>query len=226
MILLRSCGFWKSYYYKKTNYGEIIPPYANMWKRRCYPGGSGSKNYQQCFFSNEFLIEWNGILSDCSTQLINLIIKYEEPKISLLSEEVKKAEQDIQEFKDITFFDDEYKKLKENVDKYEEWIASIKQNKFRRDLFDYAHNQVYTWKNREKFCGNSKSILKKPNYNNKHRQKIKNPHHIHFSSSSSETAGESTDPSEDGGMSDTRSGGSSQCSYIPSQSKSNKSANT
>lgn len=195
-------------------------------EKEMMPRGLRIKKLPTTVFSEEFLTEWNGILTHCSTQLINLIIKYEEPKIALLSEEVKKAEQDLQEYKDLNTFDEEYKKLKNNVDKNEEWIASIKQNKFQRDLFDYAHNQVYTWKNKEHFRSNPGSILKRQNFKGKRRQKPKNSQHISFSSSSAESAGDITDVSDNAGISDNRSAGSSQQSAGSSSRISKKTSNS
>lgn len=63
------------------------------------------KKIRTTVYSDSFKAEGNNILSNCSIQLINLIIKQEEEKLKQISEDIKNADLAIQQFKYIKDFD-------------------------------------------------------------------------------------------------------------------------
>lgn len=164
--------------------------------RNMIPRGLRMKKVPTTIYSDTFKEEWNLILSTCSLKLIQLIIKQEEEKLKVLSEEIKTAESAVQEFKDSKDFDQEYQKIKDNVDKHEEWLASVKKTKFQRDIYDYSHNQVYEWKPRDRTFNTPKSIIKKRKNSKRRWERSRN---VSFSSTSADP---SEGPSETSGDSD------------------------
>lgn len=127
------------------------------------PRGLKLKKLPTNIYSEQFKEDWNTILSNCSIQLMNLIIKNESEKLKDLAENITIEETKLEEFKDLSTFETEHKKLEDNITKLEDYIMQIKKNTFQRDLFDYSHQQVYDWAKRERSTGLPKSILKKKN---------------------------------------------------------------
>ncbi|OCT77941.1 hypothetical protein XELAEV_18029038mg [Xenopus laevis] len=88
---------------------------------------------------------WNKILTDCSIRLMELMIE-QKTKVHLeVKADSRQAEKEVEQFKDLTRFENLYDSIKRKVKKIEEEIMENKRNKFNRESLDYMKDQVYNW---------------------------------------------------------------------------------
>ncbi|XP_075187606.1 uncharacterized protein LOC142258938 [Anomaloglossus baeobatrachus] len=121
------------------------------------PRGLRIRKTPTFIFNEDFHTEWNRILTTCSIELMNLIIREEEKKIKTLDVQIKEIQSYLNDNYDATDFQKLNEKFLTNIKKIEDNITQYKQRKYKRDTHDYKTNQIYTWHTTRK------SILKNPN---------------------------------------------------------------
>ncbi|XP_073398204.1 uncharacterized protein [Dendrobates tinctorius] len=109
------------------------------------PRGLRIKKRPTTEYDPEFVKEWDNILSDCSTKLMNLVVKREEAKMSTLEESIKMIESDLVKYKDSSSFIMTRDKINDNLSKMQDSITVIKEKKLRRDKTDNQNNHIYDW---------------------------------------------------------------------------------
>ncbi|XP_071995394.1 uncharacterized protein [Engystomops pustulosus] len=152
-------------------------------ERAMIPRGLRIKKLPTVVYNDDFSKQWNQILSECSLNLMKLIISMEKEKLSAIEGDIAKIREslkphiDKQEFKDLDV------KLKENIADMENAITQIKQNKFNRDLRDYEKDCVYTWHAYRRHGRTTSSILR----NSNRRKYSHNTSKVGFTSSEQES---------------------------------------
>lgn len=155
------------------------------------PRGLRLKKIPTTVFSENFKTDWDSILSRCSLQLMELLVKYEEDKLIQLAADITTAETEIQNFKNQSNLQEELTKMQENINKQESSLMAVKKKKFQCDLQDYAQQQVYEWGRWARTPGNPKSIIKKKSF-----QRNKQNARVNFDSTDAESTDYATDVSE------------------------------
>ncbi|OCT57277.1 hypothetical protein XELAEV_18003742mg [Xenopus laevis] len=92
-----------------------------------------------------FINSWNKILTDCSIRLMELMIEHKTKLHLEVKADLRQAEKEVEQFKDLARFENLYDSIKRKVKKIEEEIMDNKRNKFNRDSLDYMKDQVYNW---------------------------------------------------------------------------------
>ncbi|XP_075208128.1 uncharacterized protein LOC142313026 [Anomaloglossus baeobatrachus] len=131
------------------------------------PHGLRIKKFPTFIFHQDFQTEWNNILTTCSLNLMNLIIKEEEERLKSFDTQIN----EIQDFLNKNYDAVDYKKLHDkfliNIHRIEDNLIQYKQRKYKRDTNDYSTNQVYSWNT------SKRSILKyRKDYNPKEKSVI------------------------------------------------------
>ncbi|XP_069609164.1 uncharacterized protein [Ranitomeya imitator] len=134
----------------------------NYVQKDMIPRGLRIKKIPTTIYSQQFVDEWNMILSNCSTKLMQLIMKYEDIKLKNIQSEINDIKTSLEK-KDINKYNEELKNIKTSLLKSEDLIMSRKKNKFQRDLSDYQNNQVYEWGRWQKAYKSPRPILKRTN---------------------------------------------------------------
>lgn len=125
------------------------------------PRGLRIKKFPTFVYPDTFKKEWEGILSDCSLKLINLIIKHERDTLSQLQTEITTIKTSMQNQESTQDYKRLYAEMESNISKMEDQITVIKQRKFERDTMDYQRGDVYTWRQNRETPRSPHSILKK-----------------------------------------------------------------
>lgn len=113
-------------------------------------------------YGDDFMQQWNTILSDCSVKWMQLILTQE----STICVEIKQLQIDVAAYTHLKAFKDLDLKIKTNITKMESLIMETKQTKLMRDLQDYKSKSVYSWFKKEKKMYTPHFILKIPwNFN-------------------------------------------------------------
>lgn len=150
-------------------------------ERKIIPRGLRIKKIPTSTFSPEFITTWNSILSECSFELIQLIIQHEEIKLTDLEEKIKDLETTVaNKYSSHTDYENLCEKMESNLSKLETIIANIKKKKYQRDIIDYSENKVYEWRRAN---NRPRSILKK-----RIRNARKSYPNVAFSSTEAESA--------------------------------------
>lgn len=183
------------------------------------PRGLRLKKIPTTIYSDAFVIEWNQILSTCSTKLMELIVKHESETLADLSKKLEDAAKNLQEFKEIQDYQLQLDKIEDLVNKQEESIMTVKKSKFQRDTYDYTHNQVYEWGRRIRPTSTTKPTNWKNKKQWKQQRKNQRQPRVNFDTSEPETSEGYTDTSAD----DTQAASSAQASYFKNK-KTNKSS--
>lgn len=159
-------------------------------ERDMIPRGLRIKKYPTTTYSDEFKKAWNSILSRCSLDLIKLIVKHEEQKLTEVRASIIEVEKTANEkFSTQPDFTDLISKMNDNISKLEEIITNIKKKKYQRDLQDYTEDKVYIWRQERR---RPRSILRKKKNFKKQNQ---NNQKVTFSSSEYDSSGSFSDAS-------------------------------
>lgn len=124
--------------------------------RKIVPRGLRLKKVPTFVYSEEFLIRWNDLLSDCSLKLIELIVQTEKMRLKEIEREILDMKVEIQQQLEQQPYEEILTSIQDKVNKYEKDIAQVKTKKLQRDSNDYDQGQVYNWRRRE----GPRSILK------------------------------------------------------------------
>ncbi|XP_072010785.1 uncharacterized protein [Engystomops pustulosus] len=135
------------------------------------PRGLRVKKIPSNIYSETFVTEWNMILSECSSKLMNLIVKEETTKLQELSTKIEEIRQILKESTSNTDYDTQNLRIQQHIESLEEKIATTKKSKWLREEYDYINNRVYEWGRWERPPYTPKSILRK-SYKKSRQQKV------------------------------------------------------
>ncbi|XP_075454990.1 uncharacterized protein LOC142494317 [Ascaphus truei] len=102
------------------------------------------------FQSDEFLLEWNRILDNCSFELIRLLISKRKILLQSLDEEINELKGQFEVFKNHSELPALENKIKTRMDTFQKETISRKQVKFQRDRIDYKTGCYRNWKKTSK----------------------------------------------------------------------------
>ncbi|XP_073511436.1 formyl peptide receptor 2-like [Phyllobates terribilis] len=128
---------------------------SNYMHKNMIPRGLRIKKIPTTIYSEEFVVNWNQLLSDCSLNLMRLIIKHEESKLSELQKEIEATHNKLEQYKINPDYQTYNDRIQQAVSRLETTIMTRKKSKFQRDQMDYSQQQVYDW-------GGKMRILKVP----------------------------------------------------------------
>lgn len=149
-------------------------------EKRMIPRGLRMKKIPTTQFDNDFTTKWNNILTDCSINLMELIVSKEEEAMIQIRNDIKATQSSLQQYLGLPEMQEWDTKLKANIMKLEADIVSMKKTKFQRDLNDYKQDCVYDWgKYQKSHLNTPRSILK----NQKYRKWQKVSRKVSFNSS-------------------------------------------
>ncbi|XP_075119258.1 uncharacterized protein LOC142194142 [Leptodactylus fuscus] len=148
------------------------------------PRGLRINKFSTTVFNEEFKSKWERILSQCSLDLMNLIIQEEEVRMKEYKTELIKVKEDLVKFESSKTYLDLYPKIQAQMKDLEDNIIKTKKTKFVRDKHDYETGEVYRWRNPAE-QHTPKSILKKGK-KRYHQYKNFTPRKVSFSSSESD----------------------------------------
>lgn len=93
----------------------------------------------------EFKIAWEKILTQCSTDLIKLLISHHQAELALLDEEIITFQTKNDNLKSHTQFNHKWQEVREYITKINRDIIFKKQNKFMKDKTAFMEGCAYHW---------------------------------------------------------------------------------
>lgn len=106
------------------------------------PRGLRIKKIPTTFYPGTFVQEWNAILSNCSFELMRLIVRYEQECLYKINSNIKDQKEAVNKFAHLPTFTDSENKLQRMIEELETQITQIKRTKYLRDVDDYQSNTV------------------------------------------------------------------------------------
>ncbi|KAM4696085.1 centromere protein I [Rhinophrynus dorsalis] len=97
----------------------------------------GSNGQPQTLSRKRFRERWEQVLDTCSQDLMKLLVEYDKGVLSKLEVEIKNVTEKLREFESLESFKTGYKKMNEDMEKFEMVIIERKKRKLLRDLNDY-----------------------------------------------------------------------------------------
>ncbi|XP_075432382.1 uncharacterized protein LOC142469435 [Ascaphus truei] len=108
------------------------------------------------FQSEEFILEWNRLLDNCSFELMRLLISKRKIALQKLDGEINGMKEQFAKFQNNSELSVVEERIKCKLDSVQRDIIAGKQSKFQRDRIDYKTGSYRSWKT-------------KTNYKDKHR---------------------------------------------------------
>lgn len=150
------------------------------------PRGLRLKKFPSIAYNDDFKQKWEQILSECSLNLIRLIITHEEETLLVIRTKITALQSDVKIHAETDTFNKLDNKMQENLNKLEKIITETKQTKFLRDLQDYKTNNVYLWNKRA--YNTPRSILRRT-----WKRKERTPGKVNFSSTEADSSDTTSD---------------------------------
>lgn len=139
------------------------------------PRGLRIKKVPSAKYSEDFIVKWNEILSECSLNLMRLLVEQEKTMLRDISVEIQTVVTALTPFQVSAEYTNLKTAMDDNLTKLEELITETKKEKFNCDNADYKSNQVYSWHENAKRSCYPRSILKRDQYNTSWRSFTSSP---------------------------------------------------
>lgn len=167
--------------------------------KKMIPRGLRLKKFPSTVYNEDFKQQWENTLTNCSMELMRLIISQEEHTLKDIRLKIVTLQDIVKEQAESDAFNNLDQHMQENLDKLEKIITDTKQSKFMRDLQDYKTGFVYLW---NKQTSNTPRSIMRKSYKRKHRT----PGKVLFSSTDAESS-DTSEPPGDQPMSGGAKGG-------------------
>lgn len=126
-------------------------------EKQMVPRGLRINKRTATVYSQTFTAEWNDILTQCSLDLMKLIVKYENDSLKTVGSEITRLQSIITSAVLPPNLSRLQREIEQNVQKLEAHIIETKKSKFRRDTQDYEKGQVYIRRRRLQSASHPKS---------------------------------------------------------------------
>lgn len=90
--------------------------------------------------------EWTDALSNCSFQLMKIIVDFRQKDLDHLQGEMVNVQKELAELQHMTLYAELDSQLTKRMDKLEREVIANKKDKKNRDQFDYDTGKVFSWK--------------------------------------------------------------------------------
>lgn len=126
-------------------------------EKQMVPRGLRINKRTATVYSQTFTAEWNDILTQCSLDLMKLIVKYENDSLKTVGSEITRLQSIITSAVLAPNLSRLQREIEQNIQKLEAHIIETKKSKFRRDTQDYEKGQVYIRRRRLQSASHPKS---------------------------------------------------------------------
>lgn len=103
-----------------------------------FPRGLRIKKPLTTIYSEEFQLRWENILTTCSTDLIKLIVEFEEKTLEELDDNISKLQEAVIKLVISPKMESIMENIVLSLKKLEDQVIVLKQKKFQRDIIDYS----------------------------------------------------------------------------------------